>query len=134
MICLSLFIFSKIWTSIYLFLFWHLFLVFLCCIYCCFECCYEIHFHFLCIYLNIFKNIFWYCLFTKLKMDPTLIYIYLKMFSNGPPPIPIPGVSKRLLSGGKTIRKQIIVGDFLWSLWKTLKQNPYQGAWKGVRS
>ena len=36
-----------------------------------------------------------------------------KMVPNGFPPIPIPGVSKSLLSGSKQIRKKHIVDDFL---------------------
>ena len=52
-------------------------------------------------------------------MDGTSIDPYF------PPPIPIPGVSKSLLSGGKTNKNIIILGDFHDSLKCFKKRVPF---------
>ena len=54
------------------------------------------------------------------------------MVLNGPPPIPIPipGVSKRLLPGGKQFRKKHMFDDFLLFLIKQIKKIPFQGGLK----
>ena len=44
-------------------------------------------------------------------------YTYPKKITNGPPiPIPIPGVSKSLLPGGRNVRKKHLFGGFRCSL------------------
>ena len=63
------------------------------------------------------------------KMNPE----WFQMVPNGPItpiPIPIPGVSKSLLPGGKQTRKQQN-DHFLWSSWNKLKKYPARGLKKG---
>ena len=100
-------------------------------IYWCFECFYEIQCHFL--YMSIFKSIIWDFLYFFELFRISRTCFCLKTVLNGfPPRIPIPGVSKSLLPGGKKIRKKHMFDDLQWISWK-IQKNPLLGGLKKLK-